>query len=152
MSPVKSPVAVAHLSHPLVPLVYPYAGDWCTPMPYEIYIVAAVDVPNIPTGSHQAPSPEPPHGQLPQTFAACILIHDASLHTPLEALHQYLLSPARQHHYWEEVWLRLDHAQDRVIKVCYDPCTTPLTPSIWLICTMGGEGETPLFGRGTPGF
>ncbi len=58
MSPVKSPVAVACLSCPQVPGVYPHAGDWCTPVPYEIYIVAAVDVPNIPTGCHQAPSPE----------------------------------------------------------------------------------------------
>jgi hypothetical protein len=44
MSTVKSPVAVAHLSCPLVPLVYSRAGDWCAPVPYEIYVVAAVDV------------------------------------------------------------------------------------------------------------
>ncbi len=110
MSPVQAPVAVAHLGHPLVPLVYPCEGDWCAPMPYEIYVVAVVDVPNIPTGRHQAPSPEPPLGHLPQTLATCILVHVASLHVPMEALHQYLLSPARQHHYREEVWPRLDHA------------------------------------------
>jgi hypothetical protein len=41
--------------------------------------------------------------------------------------------------------------QDRGIKDCYDPCTTPLTPSVWLICTMGGERAVlPLFGGGTP--
>jgi hypothetical protein len=61
-------------------------------MPYEKYVVTAVDVPNIPTGCHQAPSPEPPLGHVPQTLAACILVHVASLHAPLEALHQYLLS------------------------------------------------------------
>jgi hypothetical protein len=65
-------------------------------LPYEIYTVTAVDVPNVPTGCHQAPSPEPPLGRVPQTLAACILVHVASLHAPLEALHQYLLSPARQ--------------------------------------------------------
>jgi hypothetical protein len=76
-----------------------------------MYVVAGVDVPNIPTGHHQAPSPEPLLGHVSQTLAACILVHVASLHTPLEALHQYLLSPAScQHHYWEEVWPRLDHA------------------------------------------
>jgi hypothetical protein len=109
MSPVKSLIAVAHLSYPLVPLVYPRAGDWCAPVPYEIFAVAAVDAPNIPTGCPQAPSPEPPCGLLPQTLAACILVHVASLHAPLEALHQYLLSPAHQHHYQEEVWPHLDH-------------------------------------------
>ncbi len=103
MSPVQSPVAFAHLGHPLVPLVYPHKGDWCASVPYEIYIAAAVDVPNIPTGHHQAPSPEPPLGHVSQTLAMCILVHVASLHRPLEALHQYLLSPACQHHYWEEV-------------------------------------------------
>jgi hypothetical protein len=75
-----------------------------------MYVVTVVDVPNIPTGCHQAPSPEPPLGHVPQTLAECILVLVASLHMPLEALHQYLLSPARQHHYWEEVWLGLDHA------------------------------------------
>jgi hypothetical protein len=89
ISLVQSPVAVAHLSCPLVPLVYPRVGDWCAPMPYEIYIVAVVDVPNIPTGHRQAPSPEPPHGHLPQTLAVCILVHISSLHAPLEALHQF---------------------------------------------------------------
>ncbi len=48
MSPVQSPVAVSHLSFPLVPLVHPSVGDWCDPVPYEIYIVAAVDVPTSP--------------------------------------------------------------------------------------------------------
>jgi hypothetical protein len=110
MSPVQAPVAVEHLGHPLVPLVHPREGDWCAPVPYEIYVVAAVDVPNIPTGCHQAPSPEPPLGHVPQTLATCILVHVASLHAPLEALHQYLLSPACQHHYREEVWPCLDHA------------------------------------------
>ncbi len=110
MSPVQPPVAVAHLGQPLVPLVYPREGDWCSPVPYEIYIVAAVDVPSIPTGRHQAPSPEPPLGHVSQTLARCIPVHVASLHAPLEAIHQYLLSPARQHHYQEEVWPRLDHA------------------------------------------
>jgi hypothetical protein len=44
-------------------------------------------------------------------------------------------------------------AQDREIKVYYDPCTTPLTPSVWLSCTMEGEGVAlPLFGGGTPEF
>jgi hypothetical protein len=44
-------------------------------------------------------------------------------------------------------------AQDRGIRVRYNPCTTPLTPSVWLICTTGGEGlALPLFGRGAPGF
>jgi hypothetical protein len=44
-------------------------------------------------------------------------------------------------------------AQDRGINVRYNPCTTPLTPSVWLICTTRGEGAVlPLFGRGTPGF
>jgi hypothetical protein len=113
MSPVKSPVDVACLDCPQVPLVYTHAGDWCTPVPYETYIIAVVDVPNIPTGHHQAPSPEPPHGQLPQTIAVCILVHVVSLHAPLEALHQYLLYSACQHHYWEEVWPRLDHAPCR---------------------------------------
>jgi hypothetical protein len=113
MSPVQAPVAVAHLGHPLVPLVYPHEGDWCAPTPYEIYVVAAVDVPNIPTGHHQALSPEPPLGHVPQTLAACFLVHVASLHVPLEALHQHLLSPAHQHHYWEEVRPRLDHAPCR---------------------------------------
>ncbi len=45
--------------------------------------------------------------------------------------------------------------QDRGIRVRYNPCTTPLIPSVWLICTTatGGEGAAlPLFGRGTPGF
>jgi hypothetical protein len=97
----------------LVPRVYPREGDWCAPVPYEIYIVAAVDVPNIPTGCHQAPSPEPPLGHLPQTLATCILVHVASLHAPLEALHQYLLFPVCQHHYREKVWLHLDHAPCR---------------------------------------
>jgi hypothetical protein len=82
MSLVKSP----NLSHPQVPLVYLSAGDWCTPVPYEIYVVAAVDVPNIPTGHYQAPSLEPLHGQLPQTLAVCIFVHVASLHAPPEAL------------------------------------------------------------------
>jgi hypothetical protein len=115
MSPVKSPVAVAHLSRPLVPLVYLHVEDWCAHVPYEIYVVGAVDVPNIAAGHCQAPSPEPPYGHLPQTLAACILVHVASLHVPLETLHQYLCSPARQCHYWEEVWPRLDH----------DPCRRP---------------------------
>jgi hypothetical protein len=84
-------------------------------VPYEIYVVTLVDVPNIPTGHHQAPSPEPPLGLVSQTLAACILVHVASLHVPLEALHQYLLSPAHQHHYWEEMWPRHDH----------DPCRRP---------------------------
>jgi hypothetical protein len=110
MSPVQAPVAVAHLGHPLVPLVHPREGDWCAPVPYEIYVVAVVDVPNIPTGCHQVPSPEPLLGHVPQTLATCILVHIASLHAPLEALHQYLLSPACQHHYREEVWPCLDHA------------------------------------------
>jgi hypothetical protein len=87
MSPVQAPVAVAHLGHPLFPLVYPREGDWCAPLPYEIYLVAAVDVPNILKGCHQALSPEPPLGHVPQTLATCILVHVASLHTPLEALH-----------------------------------------------------------------
>jgi hypothetical protein len=113
MSPVQAPVAVAHLGHPLVPLVYPHEGDWCAPVPYEIYGVAVVDVSNIPTGCHQAPSPEPPLGHVSQTLAMCVLVHVASLHVPLEALHQYLLSPAHQHHYWEEVWPQLDHASCR---------------------------------------
>ncbi len=64
-----------------------------------IHVVAEVDVPNIPTGHHQAPSPEPPLVHVPQTLATCILVHVATLHVPLEALHQYLLSPACQHHY-----------------------------------------------------
>jgi hypothetical protein len=110
MSPVKFSVAVAHLSCPLVSLVYPRAGDWCAPVPYEIYVIAVVDVPNIPTGHRQTPSPEPPHGHLPQTPVVRILVHVASLHAPLEAFHQYLLSPTRQHHYQEEVWPCLDHA------------------------------------------
>jgi hypothetical protein len=110
MSSVQAPIAVAHLGHPLVPLVYPRKGERCAPVPYEIYVVAAVDVPNIPTGCHQAPSQEPPLSHVPQTFAACILVHVASLQAPLEALHQYLLSPARQHHYQEEVLPCLDHA------------------------------------------
>jgi hypothetical protein len=113
MSPVKSPVAVAHLSCPQVTLVYPCVGDWCAPVPYDIFIVAAVDVPNIPTGCHQGPSPEPPYGHLPHTLATCILVHVAPFHAPPEALHQYLLSPARQHHYQEEVWPRVDHAPCR---------------------------------------
>jgi hypothetical protein len=110
MSPVQTPVAVAHLGHPLVPLVYLCEGDWCALVPYEIYVLAVVDVPNIPRGCHQAPSPKPPLGHIPQTLAACILVHVASLHVPLEALHQYVLSPAHQHNYREEVWPRLDHA------------------------------------------
>jgi hypothetical protein len=37
--------------------------------------------------------------------------------------------------------------RDRGIKICYDPCTTPLTPFVWLCCTLGGEGVAlPLFG------
>jgi hypothetical protein len=56
MSPVQTPAAVAHLGRPLVPLVYSHEGDWCAPLPYEIYVVTAVDVPNNPTGCHQAPS------------------------------------------------------------------------------------------------
>ncbi len=78
MSPVQTPVAVAHLGHPLVPLVYPCEGYWCALVSYEAYVVAAVDVPNIPTGCHQAPSPEPPLGHVPQTLAVCILVHVAS--------------------------------------------------------------------------
>jgi hypothetical protein len=78
MSPVQTSVAVAHLGHPLVPLVYPCEGDWCALVPYEIHVVAVVDVPNIPTGCHQAPSPEPPLGHVPQTLAVCILVHVAS--------------------------------------------------------------------------
>ncbi len=109
-SPVQTPVAVAHLDHPLVPLEYLREGNWCAPVPYEIYVVTVEDVPNIPTGCHQAPSWEPPLGHLLQTLAACILVHVVSLHAPLEALDQYLLSLARQHHYWEETWLHLDHA------------------------------------------
>jgi hypothetical protein len=84
MSPVKSPLAVARLVCPQVPLVYPSAGD----------NVAAIDALDIPTGHHQAPSPEPPHGQIPQTFAACIHVHVASLYFLPEALNQYLLSPS----------------------------------------------------------
>ncbi len=114
MSLVQAPVAVTHLGHSLVPLVYPHEGDWGAPVPYEMYFVAVEDVPNIPTGRHQAPSPEQPFDHIPQTFAACILDLVASLYAPLEALlHQYLLSPACQHHYREEVWSRLDHASCR---------------------------------------
>jgi hypothetical protein len=87
MSSVQAPVAVVYLGHPLVPLVYPSEGDWCAPVPYEIYVVAAVDVPNIPTGCHHAPSPEPPIVHVSQTFATRILVHVASLHAPLEALY-----------------------------------------------------------------
>ncbi len=79
------------------------------PLPCEIYVVTAVDVPNIPTGRHQAPSLEPPLGDVSLTLAACILVHVAFLHMPLEALHQYLPSPACQHHYQEELWLHLEH-------------------------------------------
>jgi hypothetical protein len=79
-------------------------------MLYEIYGVAAVDAPDIPTGHHQAPSPETRHGQVLQAFVVCILVHVASLHVPPEVLHQYLLSPTYQHYYWEELWLCLDHA------------------------------------------
>jgi hypothetical protein len=32
-------------------------------------------------------------------------------------------------------------AQDRQIIVCFDPCTTPLIPSVWLICTTGERGR-----------
>ncbi len=77
MSPVIFHVAFAQLSPPQVPLIYPRAGGWCAPVSYEI-CVAAVDVPNIPTGHHLAPSPEPPYGHLPQTLAACIRFHVAS--------------------------------------------------------------------------
>ncbi len=134
MSPAQTPVAVAHLGPPLGPVVYPRAGDWCAPLPYEVYIVTVVDVPNILTGHHQAPFLEPPLGHVPHTLAACILVHVASLLTPLEALHQYLLSSVHQHHYQEEVWLQLDHAPcwhpRQGIMVPYNPCTTPLTPSV----------------------
>ncbi len=78
ISPVQSPVVVAHLGFPLVPLVYPHEGDWCAPVAYEIYVVAALDVLNIPTSCHQAPSLEPPLDHLPQTLAVCILVHVAS--------------------------------------------------------------------------
>jgi hypothetical protein len=158
MSPLKSPVAVACLSCPQVPLVYSRAGDWCTPMPYEIYIVAVVDVPNIPTGCHQAPSPEPPHGCLPQTLAMCILVHVLPPYTRPQrpSTSTYSLWPVST-----IIGRRCGHTlitppvgtQDRRIRVCYDPCTTPLTPSVWLICTTGKQGAVlPLFGRGTPGF
>ncbi len=156
MSPLQSPVAVAHLGHPLVPLVYPREGDWCAHVPYEIYVVAAVDVPNIPTGRHQAPPLEPPLGHLPQTLVACILVHVASFNTRpwRPATSTYSLLPVNT-----IIGRRCGRAlimppvgtQDRGIGVCYDPFTTPLTPSIWLTCTTGGEGVAlPLFCGRTP--
>ena len=76
----------------------------------EIYNVAAVDAPVVPTDHHQAPSPEPPRNLIPQTFAAYLLVHVASLQATPEALCQYSLSLSYQHQYWEEVWPCLDHA------------------------------------------
>ncbi len=63
--------------HALSPL-YIHVSEIGVPPCHMRYVVTAVDVPNIPTGRHWAPSPEPPLGHVSQTLATCILVHVAS--------------------------------------------------------------------------
>jgi hypothetical protein len=152
MSPVQTPVAVAHLGHPLVPFVYPHEGDWCAPMPFEIYVVAAGDVWVIrlhPWSHPLVMYPRP----LPRVFLSmmppytCPWRPSTSTYSPLP------VSTIIGRRCGCTLIMPPVGTQDMRIRVCYDPCTTPLTPSIWLSCTTGGEGAAlPLFGRGTPEF
>ncbi len=70
MSRVISHATVACLIHPQVPPEY-LSVD---PLMPEIYEVAVVDAPIVPTDHHQAPPPKPPN----YLYAACLLVHVAS--------------------------------------------------------------------------